>query len=186
MALSAAHCNGMLFSRNSVANYAERITRMPAIFFAEVHAWAIKQVDSDSQWVTESGVWVSTWFCIGYVSSTRHMWGGSKRWTFSETADNRDFTVCIIRCVSYCNIIVCIGIAQNWYLTLSWQIVYLSNKDPCPTISIHIHASALLSRLTEAEYNIHTYSSTCLGRPPSWAATCHVRTHYQCPDTCQR
>ena len=25
--------------------------------------------------------------------------GGSKRWTFSETADNRDFTVCIIRCV---------------------------------------------------------------------------------------
>ena len=25
--------------------------------------------------------------------------GGSKRWTFSETMDIRDFTVCIIRCV---------------------------------------------------------------------------------------
>ena len=25
--------------------------------------------------------------------------GGSKRWTFSETVDIRDFTVCIIRCV---------------------------------------------------------------------------------------
>ena len=27
--------------------------------------------------------------------------GGSKRWTFSETVDNRVFTVCIIRCVPY-------------------------------------------------------------------------------------
>ena len=26
------------------------------------------------------------------------------------------------------------------------------------------------------------YSSTCLGRPPSWAATCLVRPRYQCPD----
>ena len=25
--------------------------------------------------------------------------GGSERWTFSETMDIRDFTVCIIRCV---------------------------------------------------------------------------------------
>ena len=44
------------------------------------------------------------------------------------SADNRDFTVCIIRlyyplCVS-CRID-------------TWQIVYLSNKDPCPTISVH-------------------------------------------------
>ena len=26
------------------------------------------------------------------------------------------------------------------------------------------------------------YSSTCIGRPPSWAATCIVRPRYQCPD----
>ena len=32
----------------------------------------------------------------------------------------------------------------------------------------------------------HQYSSTCLGRPPSWAATCCVRPHYQCPYSCQR
>ena len=47
--------------------------------------------------------------------------GGSKRWTFSETIDIRDFTVCI-----------------NYYpLCVSrrvdtWHIVYLSNKNPCP------------------------------------------------------
>ena len=30
--------------------------------------------------------------------------------------------------------------------------------------------------------NIAYVSSTCLMRPPSWAATCLVRPHYQCPD----
>ena len=54
---------------------------------------------------------------------------------FSETMDiggqsdlriePRDFTVCIIRCVHRAKLIQV------------WQIVYLSYKDPCPTISIH-------------------------------------------------
>ena len=30
--------------------------------------------------------------------------------------------------------------------------------------------------------SIFCYSSTCLMRPPSWAATCLVRPRYQCPD----
>ena len=40
------------------------------------------------------------------INKRTHFWGGSKLWTFSETMDiggqsavNRDFTVCIIRCV---------------------------------------------------------------------------------------
>ena len=45
-----------------------------------------------------------------------------KRWTFS---DNRDFTVCIIRCVYRGELILGLG------------RLFLSNKDPCPTISIH-------------------------------------------------
>ena len=32
--------------------------------------------------------------------------GGSKRWTFSETMDIRDFTVCIIRCVYHAELIL--------------------------------------------------------------------------------
>ena len=40
-----------------------------------------------------------------------------------QSADNRDFTVYIIRCVSR--------------RIDTWQIVYLSYKDPCPTIYIH-------------------------------------------------
>ena len=50
--------------------------------------------------------------------------GGSKRWIFSETADNRDFTVCIISCVYRAQLIL-------------GQIVYLSYNAPCPIISIH-------------------------------------------------
>ena len=50
--------------------------------------------------------------------------GGSKRWTFSETVDIRDFTVdlyyplCVSRRID------------------TWHIVYLSNKDPCPKILV--------------------------------------------------
>ena len=50
--------------------------------------------------------------------------GGSKRWTFSETMDIRDFTVCIIRCV------------QSRRID-TWHIVYLSNTDRCPKILAH-------------------------------------------------
>ena len=41
-----------------------------------------------------------------------------------QSADNRDFTVCIIRCVYRAELI-------------PWQIVYLSYNDPCPIISIY-------------------------------------------------
>ena len=51
--------------------------------------------------------------------------GGSKRWTFSETMDIRDFTVCIIRCVYRAELI------------LGTYIVYLSNQGPCPKILAH-------------------------------------------------
>ena len=34
-----------------------------------------------------------------YYRASGWNWGGSKRWTFSETMDIRDFTVCIIHCV---------------------------------------------------------------------------------------
>ena len=47
--------------------------------------------------------------------------------TFSDSMDkrgpSRDFTVCSIRCVSR--------------RIDTWQIVYLSSKEACPTISIH-------------------------------------------------
>ena len=33
-----------------------------------------------------------------------------------------------------------------------------------------------------AHHGCFQYSSTCLTRPPSWAATCLVRPRYQCPD----
>ena len=39
-----------------------------------------------------------------------------------QSADNPDFTICIIRCVYHAELIL--GL-------------YLSYKDPCPTISIH-------------------------------------------------
>ena len=42
-----------------------------------------------------------------------------------QSGPSRDFTVCIIRCV------------YRAVLIDTWQIVYLSYKDPCPTISIH-------------------------------------------------
>ena len=42
-----------------------------------------------------------------------------------QSADNPDFTVCIIRCVYRAELI------------LGSSIVYLSYKEPCPTISIH-------------------------------------------------
>ena len=58
--------------------------------------------------------------------------GGSKRWTFSETvdiggqsADNRDFTVCIIRCVYRAELI------------LGREFTLKSYKDLCRIISIH-------------------------------------------------
>ena len=54
--------------------------------------------------------------------------GGSKRCTFSETMDIRDFTVCIIRCVYRAELIL--G-------TATVTVVYLSNKDHCPKILAH-------------------------------------------------
>ena len=42
-----------------------------------------------------------------------------------QSVANPDFTVCIIRCVHVSRRID------------TWQIVYLSYKEPCPTISIH-------------------------------------------------
>ena len=78
--------------------------------------------------------------CFHLVDILSHGRGGPKRWTFSETADisgqvkkvrqsadNRNFNLCItvtIRCVYRAELI------------LGRSIVYLSYKDPCPTISI--------------------------------------------------
>ena len=39
-----------------------------------------------------------------------------------------------------------------------------------------------VSPVTRKDKIKNDYSSTCLGRPPSWAATCLLRPCYQCPD----
>ena len=75
----------------------------------------------------------------------------------------------------------------------------LKNMNPNNTKKSPIHETADanitcdfgdgdISRLGIAylTHVIHTYSSTCLGRPPPWAATCCVWTLCQCPDTFQR
>ena len=45
------------------------------------------------------------------------------------------------------------------------------------------YAMAIIVREIRRSFSV--YSSTCLGRPPSWAATCSVRTLCQYPDIFQ-
>ena len=54
---------------------------------------------------------------------------------------------------------------------------FLSNNDSLQFQYPKRH-KAVLGNGTQA----CLYSSTCLGRPPSWVATCFVRPRYQCPD----
>ena len=100
----------------------------------------------------------------------------SKRWTFSETMDIRDFTVCIIRCS------LCVSRRID-----TWHIVYLSNKDPCPKILAHkseIKVGTLMSHRQHGQrWKFTSFSIQKVARPrgTNLQLAVNSRKFHRCP-----
>ena len=102
--------------------------------------------------VVPSLPWIDQYCCHSY-----QIWAGSKRWTFSETVDNRARVVTLPSVLSLC-------VSHRSY---SWQIVNLSHKEACGLPWTTMDISAQLRTGTHyktMQHGIYSMSSTSLFR----------------------
>ena len=89
------------------------------------------KVSASKKWLTLAEV-TCNW--LWFVVVCDGLWGGSKRWTFSETMDFFRNDGLFQTIVTLPSVLSAVCIVENLYLAAS---LLKSNKDPCPTISIH-------------------------------------------------